>query len=160
MEINAQLMIFFTALAIGWLLGLIFDFYRIMRGVFRPKMAMTALMDGVYWLVAVAVAFVCLLWSNWAEMRFYIFFAIVGGWISYYKLASKWTIYGMLKGLRVFSAMVVWLRKQGVFWIVHPLGYFLGIFLYPFRYGGDKMRIFKNRALKSGKSEQQSDKKE
>lgn len=148
MDLNAQLMELVLSLCIGWLLGVLFDAYRVIRNILRPKRFMTAVMDGMYWLVAVVATFTCLLFSNWAEMRFYIFLGIIVGWISYYKFISGYVLFCLIKGVRCLTAMIVWTRKIIMFLIIQPLGYVLGIFSYPFRYGSRKFKKMQIRVKK------------
>lgn len=134
MEVNTQWVSFLTTLLIGLVLGFIFDFYRVMRGVFNLKTLMTFVFDGIYWMVAFMITFACLLFSNWAELRFYIFIGIISGWALYYKLISKYSIFMMIRGIRIIIATSRWVEKAFIICLIHPVGYILGIFLFPFRY--------------------------
>lgn len=134
MEVNTQWGSFLTTLFIGLILGFIFDFYRVMRGVFNLKSLMTFIFDGIYWLVAFIITFACLLFSNWAELRFYIFMGIISGWALYYKLISKYSIFMMIRVIRIIIATCQWIKKAFIVCLIHPVGYILGIFLFPFRY--------------------------
>jgi spore cortex biosynthesis protein YabQ len=134
MEVNAQLISFLTTLFIGILLGAIFDFYRVSRAVFQPRLWVTYLLDGLYWLIAIIITFVCLLMSNWAELRFYIFMGIILGAILYYKLCSRYTIFFSVGAIKWCIFIVRYIRGIVFRWILQPIGYLLGIFKTPFRY--------------------------
>jgi len=134
MEVNAQLISFLTTLFIGILLGFIFDFYRVSRAVFQPRLWVTYLFDGLYWLIAIIITFVCLLMSNWAELRFYIFMGIILGAILYYKLCSRYTIFFSMGVIKWCIFIVRYIRSIFFRWILQPIGYLLGIFKTPFRY--------------------------
>lgn len=134
MEVNTQWVSFLTTLLIGFILGLMFDFYRVMRGVFRLKALMTFVFDGIYWLVALIVTFACLLFSNWAELRFYIFIGMISGWALYCKWISKYSIFMMIRVVKIFIATSQWIKKAFIICLIHPVGYILGIFLFPLRY--------------------------
>ena len=140
METNNQLVNFMFTLIIGGMLGSIFDFYRVMRGVCRPKLIMTMIFDGLYWLIAFVVTFSCLIYSNWVEMRFYIFIGIITGWLIYYKLLSKYIVLCMVKIIRFLMTVNAYFRTIITSCLIKPLGYCIGVFLLPFRYCDKKIR--------------------
>lgn len=137
MEVYTQVFSLIVTVGIGMLLSSIFDFCRAARGLFRLNRAMTALLDGVYWLVAVIVTFACLLYSNWAQMRFYIFLGMIGGAVFYYKFISQYMLMMFFRSFHFFITMQKKIRAAACY-IVKPLGYFLGILSFPFRYGKQK----------------------
>lgn len=139
MEVYAQLFSFIITVGIGLILGAIFDFYRVTRGVFRPKKLMTIIFDGVYWLIAVVITFACLIYSNWAQMRFYIFFGIIGGAVFYYKFISTYMLMFFLKFFHLAAAVNSQIRRCIMNYMIRPMGYFLGILSFPFRYGKNKV---------------------
>lgn len=139
MELHAQLVSFLTALAIGLLLGLFFDFYRVLRGVFRPRAALTFLCDGVYWLFALALTFVALLMSDWAQLRFYTFLGMLGGAALYYRALSKYTLLCIVRCLRLVFCCLRQTRRFLQSCVLRPLGYILGIFTLPLRRAGSAM---------------------
>lgn len=133
MQLDAQLVSFLTTLAIGLVLGLFFDFYRVMRGVFRPRAALTCLLDGAYWLFALALTFLTLLMSDWAQLRFYTFLGLVCGGAFYFRALSRYALLCILRVLRLFFCC--WRQTRNFFrsCVVRPIGYVLGIFMLPLR---------------------------
>lgn len=133
MELNAQLVSFLTTLAVGLALGLLFDFYRVMRGVFRPRAVLTSVLDGAYWLFALALTFLALLMSDWAELRFYTFLGLLSGGVFYFRALSKYALLCILRVLRL--AFGCWRRMRSFLQccVLRPLGYVLGIFTLPLR---------------------------
>lgn len=61
MTISGQLATLMITLVTGALLGVLFDVYRIMRGIWKPRWFLTSLGDLVYWLLATAIVFVALI---------------------------------------------------------------------------------------------------
>ncbi|MDR3559994.1 MAG: spore cortex biosynthesis protein YabQ [Negativicutes bacterium] len=89
MNFAGQLETFLITIITGMVLGMMFDFYRIMRGVFRPRWLVTSVTDLLYWLLATAVVFVALLLGNWGEIRLYVFFGLFAGILCYFRLLSR-----------------------------------------------------------------------
>lgn len=75
-------------LSSGCLMGMILDLYRILSRRFRFKGWVVSLVDLLYWTVAAGLVFSLLMWSNWGELRFYIFVAILAGWAIYHRWLS------------------------------------------------------------------------
>lgn len=90
MEFGTQVKTFAIIAATGMFLGVLFDIYRILRWRFRPQWFITAVADLIYCLLAAAIAFGALLFSNWGEFRFYVVMALLSGVLVYYRLASRY----------------------------------------------------------------------
>lgn len=145
MEVHAQLISFLTALLIGMVLGLIFDFFRIVRGVLRLRLWMTNLLDGLYWVVATLITFTTLLLTNWGELRFYLFMGIAAGAGAYYRWVSKTMLFVLIRFLRVIAAVCQAFKRFVDFFFIRPAGYFFGIFSLPFQ---RSIRWYENRRQK------------
>jgi len=104
----------------GILLGGLFDCYRVLRGTFKPKVLVTWFTDLLYWLIATAVVFIALVFSNWGELRFYVFIGILGGLVLYYNWLSLYII-------RLFSCMI----KLIIAALSLMKKIFIGVFLKP-----------------------------
>ena len=87
--VTGQVETFLLTILTGIILGVVFDFYRVMRGVFRPHWIVTSVTDLFYWLIATAIVFVVLIAGNGGEVRFYVFLGLVAGVVVYYRLLSK-----------------------------------------------------------------------
>lgn len=74
--ISAQLFAIAITLLSGFLLGLFFDLYRVLRALWRPGPLWTRLGDLLFWLFAFCLLYSLLLLGNWGEMRLYV----VLGW--------------------------------------------------------------------------------
>lgn len=125
MSVDSQLATFVITIVTGMVLGLLFDFYRVVRQALRLRWGLTALADFLYWLVATALVFTGLLFGNWGEVRLYVFFGLAGGALCYYRLLSYWAV-RMLTGLIRLVARAAALVRLTVFHcLVRPLR-FLG----------------------------------
>lgn len=79
----------FLMLGSGFCLGVILDTYRVLKGRFQIRGWVVSLIDLLYWFVSSGLVFSLLFWSNWGELRFYIFLAIILGVFLYYQWLSQ-----------------------------------------------------------------------
>lgn len=133
MGADGQVELFFLTVVTGGLLGLAFDFYRILRGLFRPRWLLTAAADLAYWLLATVVVFVALLFGNWGELRLYVFVGLVAGAIGYYRLFSRQAIRLLIGLLRLMARLAAAARTVVVFTLLRPLGYLVRLICWPVR---------------------------
>ncbi len=79
MPVLDQVIVFSLVVTWGILGGLIFDFYRMLRRIWRPSHWGTSLGDIAFWflLTGFTVAFLVLI--TWGEVRFYVFLAMSMG---------------------------------------------------------------------------------
>jgi spore cortex biosynthesis protein YabQ len=74
------------------MLGLILDTYHVLKQRFQMRGWVVSLVDFLYWSVSAVLVFSLLMWSNWGELRFYIFVAVCLGFFFYYQWLSKLVI--------------------------------------------------------------------
>lgn len=87
--INAQFYSFLGTVLTGFVLGGLFDFYRVFRLLTKPKKLLTCLGDLLFGLFAALAVFLILLYSNWGEFRLYVFLGMFLGIFFYYNLLSR-----------------------------------------------------------------------
>ncbi|SMD04592.1 spore cortex biosynthesis protein YabQ [Sporomusa malonica] len=136
MEFSAQVSTFLLIAATGILLGVLFDTYRVLRGVFRPPWLITSVADLLYWLVAAGIAFLALILGNWGELRFYVFIAMISGVAVYYRLASRYVVKLIMALLKLLASSWRSAKRVVVFTIVKPVRFVVRTSLLPFRYMG------------------------
>ncbi|SDF16983.1 spore cortex biosynthesis protein YabQ [Sporolituus thermophilus] len=134
MEINVQASAFSTMVLTGMLLGLLFDFYRVLHSCFKPRWFITAIGDLAYWLVAAAVTFVALLGANGGELRLYVFLALVTGAAGYYRLLSRPVRYLLMRLVRTVAAVMRWMRLILLWLLVKPVVLVVRVMWLPFGY--------------------------
>ncbi len=108
-------------------MGFMLDLYRVLSRRFRLGGWAISLVDLLYWGVSGGLVFSLLMWSNWGELRFYIFAAILTGWLTYHTWFENWVSRGIEWGvhaveqiLRFFLRMflvVVW-RPGVAVWVL------------------------------------------
>lgn len=90
-----QFKYFLNTVAIGLIIGIIFDFYRAIRFLVRPRKWTADVLDVFMSIIFTAMAFLLLLFSNWGEVRLYVFLGIglgIGVYVRYCsgKILSWW----------------------------------------------------------------------
>ena len=138
MDLAGQVVTFLMTIMTGILLGVLFDCYRVLRGAFNPKAFVTWLADLLYWLVATAVVFIALVFSNWGELRFYVFMGILSGLVMYYNWLSLFVIRLFSSGVRVLIAGLSVVKKIFIGVVIRPVVYCMRMISWPFMFVGRK----------------------
>lgn len=80
--LNQQLVEFGFTIALGLLIGVLFDFYRVFNRLIHPSRLVTRIGDLLFWLLLTGVVFFLLLLGNQGEVRAYVILGLVAGiWI-------------------------------------------------------------------------------
>ncbi|MGI6227797.1 MAG: spore cortex biosynthesis protein YabQ [Peptococcales bacterium] len=88
-SIYDQLFAFLVTISIGFLAGILFDIYRVFRGLWQPRKLGTFLGDLLFWISMTVIVFTLLLIGNWGEIRIYVFIGMGLGSYFYIKFLSK-----------------------------------------------------------------------
>ena len=136
MELTGQVMTFVITIMTGILLGVVFDCYRVLRGTFNPKPLLTWFTDLLYWLVATAVVFIALVFSNWGELRFYVFIGILSGLGLYYNWLSLYFIRLFAKTIKLIVAGLLLIKKIFIGVFIRPGAYCIRMVSWPFMFVG------------------------
>ncbi|KAJ50946.1 spore cortex biosynthesis protein YabQ [Clostridium tetanomorphum] len=104
-SINHQLRLLIFSLLSGILTGILFDIYRVIRGLENPNKVVTFIEDMLFWILSGIVVFIFLLYTNYAYIGFYVYLFIAIGIYFYIKLISKTYIkiqYKLIKSVGKF----------------------------------------------------------
>jgi spore cortex biosynthesis protein YabQ len=119
-------------------LGIFFDIYRVISDKLDLKRWVIAILDIIYGLVAAVAVFRVLYYSNYGQLRFFIFIALLFGLYLYYRLFSSSFIRIVVKVIelmeRAWNSFIV-KPIQLFFTVLHIFfGFFtaLTIFFYKF----------------------------
>lgn len=123
-SLNAQFYAFLVTVLAGITIGILFDFYRVIRGLVRPKKVFTYLGDLTFWVISTLVVFFLLLIGNWGEIRFYVWVGVLVGITAYLRYLSKLII-------KVFSFLIYIINKTAAL-VLKILGILWMIITYPF----------------------------
>ena len=85
----SQEIIFFISLIGGLLLGLLWDFYRLLRHYIAFGKIGTALGDITYWIISLYVGLNIIIKVSWGNIRFYILLAFLIGALFYFYILSN-----------------------------------------------------------------------
>ena len=99
---QAYLFLIFTVN--GIIIGLLFDFFRILRKTMKTKDIVTYIEDFIFWILTGAIILYSIFTFNNGEVRFYMFLAILMGAITYLLFVSKYVI-------EINVAIITFLKK-------------------------------------------------
>jgi len=85
----SQVSAFTATIVIGVVAGFCYDYYRVVREIYRLKKAGAVLGDVIFWLVTTVVVFFLLLRGNWGELRLYVFIGLGLGVLLYFRFLSR-----------------------------------------------------------------------
>lgn len=122
MTLSMQFYSFFLTVCIGFVIGVIFDLYRVVLGLLHPRKVATNLGDFFFWVFITIVVFVLLMFGNWGEVRLYVFLGLFLGLIAYLKLLSKYIILSIVWCINIIGKCIFWVKK-GVNMIVKCVSY-------------------------------------
>ena len=89
MNLNNQFLTMALMIGCGLGLGMIFDIYRVLTDKLNLSRWIIAILDIIYGLIAAVAVFRVLYYSNYGQLRFFIFVALILGIYLYYKWFSK-----------------------------------------------------------------------
>lgn len=130
--VSIQIENFLITVFCGLLVGLLFDGYRVLRGILNPKTLFTDVGDLIFWVVSTMVVFTALLLTNWGEVRVYVFLGLIIGFSVYVKLLSRHITYVLIKTWRVSGMMYRWIAKLIYTILWQPALWLIGIITLPF----------------------------
>ncbi len=142
-SLSNQAYIFFITIFIGLLVGLIYDFFRLIRKLFTHKPALVYIEDFLFWLFSTFVCFYILLHKNNLELRFYLFIGILIGLCFYFNLFSQFI-------LKIFEYLICAFLKPLAF-IIKKLSPLLSIFFNIKNKAIYREKIFLQKVNKYGK---------
>lgn len=94
--IMEQLHAFLITLLSGIIMGVLVDFYRIIRGIMKPGRFVTALGDLFFPIVCGTILYTFLLFNNYGEIRMYVLLGAGIGFYGYRRTLSPLVVRGSL----------------------------------------------------------------
>jgi spore cortex biosynthesis protein YabQ len=122
MNLNHQFLTMALMIGCGLGLGVIFDIYRVLSDKLNLSRWVIAILDITYGLIAAVAVFRVLYYSNYGQLRFFIFVALILGVYLYYKWFSKRVIRNVV---RIING-IDWLWQV---FIVRPIQLFYKVLL-------------------------------
>jgi spore cortex biosynthesis protein YabQ len=72
----------------GIITGVLFDFYRLIRGLTGLNKIIVFIEDTLFWLFTAIVVFIFLMYTNYAYLRMYVYILLIVGIYLYLKIFS------------------------------------------------------------------------
>lgn len=138
--VESQAYIFLLTVYGGVLIGFVYDLYRIFRYFSKPKKIATLVEDLIFWIIVSIIALATLIFSNWGELRGYVFLGFICGALIYTKLLSKPVITLIVYLVRIFIKVL----KYVVSILTYPFRIIIDLFSIPFRKLNDKVSRLNN----------------
>jgi len=130
--VSIQIGNFLMTIFCGLLIGVLFDGYRVIRGILTPKTLITGLGDLIFWFVSTLVVFATLLLTNWGEVRLYVFLGLAIGIFAYMRLCSRIITRIIISFWRVSCTVYRWCVKLIHTMVWRPLVWIMRLFATPF----------------------------
>jgi spore cortex biosynthesis protein YabQ len=109
-SLGTQLYSFGIVLLAGITLGLFFDLFRVIRGILRPGLLSTPILDLLFWALITPIIVLYLILANWGELRGYV-------------------LIGLLLGLFFYRLLLTDMITSFLLWLVQVVGGFLNLAL-------------------------------
>lgn len=105
-SIDHQLNLVIFSFLAGFIIGILFDFYRIIRGYNVENKVVTVVEDLLFWILVSIIVFVFLLYTNYAYIGFYVYLFITFGMLFYIKFISKSIIAFLINILSIIGRFI------------------------------------------------------
>lgn len=105
-SISQQLMLVIFSISAGLITGLLFDSYRLIRGVSNINKIITFIEDTLFWIFTSVVVFIFLVYENYAYIGMYVYMCIAIGVYLYIKVISKFYLKSQSKIFRALGKIL------------------------------------------------------
>lgn len=105
--INNQALLFCVFIINGLLIGLLFDFFRILRKSFKTSDIITYIEDILFWILTGIILLYSIFTFNNGEIRFYMFLGVILGCIIYMLLFSRYIVNTITKIVLFFKKIII-----------------------------------------------------
>lgn len=135
---------FFSCVLSGFVIGFLFDIFRLSRKYLYPKDVVICLQDILFWILVGMIVLLTVFYTNNGQIRGFVFLGIILGIVLYFLLLSQIVILGISYLINfIFKLIEV---------IIKPVMMLFRFILKPFRYLCSKFQVFKWLSLKIYKS--------
>ena len=94
---------------------MVYDIFRIGRKLFKMADGIVFICDAVFWVVCTVIAFHAVMYSNYGELRWFVFAGIAIGGVVYFVLLSKIVTKTFLFLLRIVVRICLFVKKVALF---------------------------------------------
>lgn len=125
-QILEQLCSFATFILVGFLIGLLFDSFRILRKTFKTSDLITGLEDILFWILTGLLTLFSIFKFNNGNIRVYIIFGIFIGITVYMLVFSKYVVNMLTKIINYIKKIVLFILKL----VLYPVNIIKKIILF------------------------------
>jgi spore cortex biosynthesis protein YabQ len=118
-SISTQIRLIIFSLIAGIITGILFDFYRLIRGFKDLNKIITFIEDTLFWIFTAIIVFIFLMYTNYAYMGMYVYILLGVGICLY---------------LKFFSNLLIELHNKLFKVLGRLFRVFIYIIIYPFQY--------------------------
>lgn len=111
LSLSNQAYIFFITILIGFIMGIFYDFFRLIRKLFEHTNIAVYIEDIIFWVISTFICFYILLHKNNLEFRFYLILGIFLGIIFYFYFISYYFLNFILKLLNFLLKPIKFVMK-------------------------------------------------
>lgn len=126
MSASNQALVFLSTVYAGFIIGFVYDLYRLIRRIAKPGYIITGILDLLFWIVIGAFSFIVLFKVNSGQVRPYNIAGLAIGWSLYALILSSY----VMKALQFFSDIIGRTIRFIVHIIVLPFKWLAKPFLY------------------------------
>ncbi|SHF06905.1 spore cortex biosynthesis protein YabQ [Caloramator sp. ALD01] len=115
LPIGVQIKYFVSTVAVGFLIGIFYDIYRLSRQDKFKRNILSSISDFLFWILMSIVAFIFMLKTNNLNLRYYTFLGILFGYMVYSMCISKYLynvlnilLYVIIKLLRILFRIILY----------------------------------------------------
>ncbi|WP_300386419.1 spore cortex biosynthesis protein YabQ [Clostridium sp.] len=116
LKINVQIDIVVYSILAGILIGILFDFYKIIRGIKVPKIVVV-IEDLLFWILTALFIFVFLLFNNYAFLGPYVYIFMIITLLLYIKFISPIILHIERRFISIFISIFRVIFKN----IIYPI---------------------------------------
>ncbi len=128
LSMSQQSWLFILNVGLGFLIGFIYDLFRIIRKLFKHPNFLTNIEDVVYWVVVSFLVFCFMLNKNYGEIRAFSIIGTLIGKVLYFLTVSPYVIKITLSVIHFGTAIVT----KTVYFLSIPIKFIIKILLAPF----------------------------
>ncbi|WP_438448965.1 spore cortex biosynthesis protein YabQ [Gorillibacterium sp. sgz5001074] len=121
MSLHVQMLTMGLMLASGVGIGILFDLYRVLAHELRFPRWLIPLLDLAYWAAATFAVFRVLLFSNFGQVRFFVFLGLFAGYTLYFLGLSRTSVKLIRWIIGVVEAMVRFFVKAFHILVITPV---------------------------------------
>lgn len=121
--VTNQAYLFFVFTINGIIIGLLFDFFRIARKIFRTNDVVTCIEDILFWILAGIIVLYSIFVFNNGELRLFMFLGILLGALVYMLFVSSYVIKINVKIINMIKKIIriIMLPFNFIYKILHKL---------------------------------------